>query len=73
MFGDARAPNCFWGAICSSYDIKYQLGLFFFLASLKFGDILAQYITLQASLSPNSGPVTFIRHLTWDGSHDLGN
>lgn len=39
--------------------------LFFFpLASLKFGDILARDITLQDSFRPNSGPVTFIRHLT---------
>lgn len=38
--------------------------LFFFLASLKFGDILTLYITRQDSLFPNSDPVTFIRHLT---------
>ena len=40
------------------------LFLFFPLASLTFGDILAQHITLQDSFPPNSGPVTFIRHLT---------
>lgn len=73
MSGNARAHKCFRRAICSSYDIQHQLALFSPLASQKFGDILAWYITLQDSPPPNSGPVTFIRHLTCDGSHDLDN